>query len=116
MLQHAAVANDARMPPLPAPQQLIDGCSAALAGYPTTIDEDLALLNGCAVAFDLVLLFVVLVMPNKQQWFGLEQAGWRRSRPQSAFTQVARCATPCSAQRQPGARQPAHGGGARAAW
>ncbi|KAL4444028.1 hypothetical protein ABPG75_011765 [Micractinium tetrahymenae] len=26
-------------------QQLIDGCSAALAGYPTTIDEDLALLN-----------------------------------------------------------------------
>ncbi|KAI7846455.1 hypothetical protein COHA_000066 [Chlorella ohadii] len=27
-------------------QQLIDGCSAALAGYPTSIDEDLALLNG----------------------------------------------------------------------
>ncbi|PRW51051.1 fructose-bisphosphate aldolase-lysine N- chloroplastic [Chlorella sorokiniana] len=27
-------------------QQLIDGCNAALAGYPTTIDEDLALLNG----------------------------------------------------------------------
>lgn len=35
-------------------QQLIDGCTAALAGYPTSIDEDLALLNGyvcvCACA------------------------------------------------------------------
>ena len=26
-------------------QQLIDGCSAALSGYPTSIDEDLALFN-----------------------------------------------------------------------
>lgn len=30
-------------------QQLIDGCSAALAGYPSTIDEDLALLNSGGV-------------------------------------------------------------------
>lgn len=34
----------AALPPML--QQLIDGCNAALAGYPTTIDEDLALLNG----------------------------------------------------------------------
>jgi [ribulose-bisphosphate carboxylase]-lysine N-methyltransferase len=34
-------------------QQLIDGCNTALAAYPTSIDEDLALLNGwgtCATA------------------------------------------------------------------
>lgn len=32
-------------PPAALLQQLIDGCSAALTAYPTSIDEDLAMIN-----------------------------------------------------------------------
>lgn len=49
-------------------QSMVDGCTAALQGYATSIDEDLALLRGGGLA------------PGSREEMAVQVGGWQAGR------------------------------------